>query len=341
MGFSSQPEPPDPFKMAQAQAQQNQSTAMMQQLMNQYRQTDAYGNVVDFNKAGVYSYKDPVSGKTKTVDKYSRDVTLSPEQQVLLNKQTQGQNMFADTALNLFGQAKENLSTPFHYAPGEHEAWAGGIYNDLNRETIRQNEEGLRTRLANQGQYGEGAGNDLQAMYEGNQNARNRFMLDSYGQGLQQALTERQLPLNEALAMFGKAGIQTPEFGATPQVALPTPDIAGMMMNNYNIQAQNAASDTGALGGILGSALGGWASKGFALPAFLSDRRAKKNIQRVGKMDDGTNIYKYEYKKPFGGGLTHLGVMAQEVKKTHPEAVSERPDGLLQVDYGQLGGEAA
>jgi len=337
MGFSSQPEPPDPMKMAQAQSQQNQSTAMMQQLMNQYRQKDQYGNIVDFVKQDTpYTYKDPVSGRMKTVDKYSRDVTLSPEQQALLNKETQGKNMFADTALNLFGQAKSNLSTPFHYTPGEHEAWAGNIYNDLNRETIRQNEEGLRTRLANQGQYGEASNTDMRSMYEGNQNARNRFMIDTYGQGLQQALTERQLPLNEALAMFGKAGIQSPEFGATPQVALPTPDIAGMMMNNYNIQSQNAAANTGALGGIFGSIAG-------ALPwsSWLSDRRAKKNISKVGRMDDGTNIYKFEYKKPFGGGLTHLGVMAQEVKKTHPEAVSERPDGLLQVDYGQLGGEAA
>ena len=37
------------------------------------------------------------------------------------------------------------------------------------------------------------------------------------------------------------------------------------------------------------------------------------------------------------GKPSHIGVMAQEVEKTNPEAVSRDPeDGYLMVDYGML-----
>jgi hypothetical protein len=63
----------------------------------------------------------------------------------------------------------------------------------------------------------------------------------------------------------------------------------------------------------------------------LSDRRAKKDIKRVGKTDDGMPIYKYKYKGD-PSGLTHMGLMAQDVEKTKPEAVG-LAGGLKTVDY--------
>jgi hypothetical protein len=62
----------------------------------------------------------------------------------------------------------------------------------------------------------------------------------------------------------------------------------------------------------------------------LSDRRAKTDISRVGETDDGQNIYVYRYK---GSPTFQMGMMADEVAEKHPEAVSKRPDGLLQVNY--------
>lgn len=64
----------------------------------------------------------------------------------------------------------------------------------------------------------------------------------------------------------------------------------------------------------------------------LSDRRAKEDIKRVGKTDDGLNIYTYKYK---GLPTTEMGVMAQEVQKKNPNAVG-RMGGLLAVDYSKV-----
>lgn len=66
---------------------------------------------------------------------------------------------------------------------------------------------------------------------------------------------------------------------------------------------------------------------------LFSDRRMKEDIRRVGQMDDGTPIYTYRYK---GSPLTQMGVMAQEVAETNPDAVMMRPEGFLAVDYAKL-----
>lgn len=68
-----------------------------------------------------------------------------------------------------------------------------------------------------------------------------------------------------------------------------------------------------------------------AAPLF-SDERLKEDIRRVGKTDDGLGVYLFRYK---GHPTVHMGVMAQEVERVKPEAVSTI-GGYLAVDYGAL-----
>ncbi|RVP83693.1 tail fiber domain-containing protein, partial [Sinorhizobium meliloti] len=64
--------------------------------------------------------------------------------------------------------------------------------------------------------------------------------------------------------------------------------------------------------------------------ASLSDKNAKKDIKKVG------GLYEYRYKGDGKNAPKRIGVMAQEVEKIRPDAVSRRPDGLRQVNYGAL-----
>lgn len=80
--------------------------------------------------------------------------------------------------------------------------------------------------------------------------------------------------------------------------------------------------------GILGI-LGGLSP----LLGLFSDRRLKENIRRVGAMDDGTPVYVYSYK---GDPVMRMGVMAQDVEKTRPEAVMTHSSGFKMVNYGAL-----
>jgi hypothetical protein len=70
---------------------------------------------------------------------------------------------------------------------------------------------------------------------------------------------------------------------------------------------------------------------------FFSDKRLKHDIKKVGKTYDGQDIYSY---KMAGDPRTHIGLIAQQVEKKHPEAVGLRA-GFKTVDYGKATDKAA
>ena len=97
-------------------------------------------------------------------------------------------------------------------------------------------------------------------------------------------------------------------------------------------QQASGASQLGSLLGGAGAAMSGFAS--IAPFLGLSDRRAKHSIRRIGKTDDGMPIYRFKYKGD-ENEQTHIGFMADEVEREHPDAVSTGSDGMKRVDYAQ------
>ena len=65
-----------------------------------------------------------------------------------------------------------------------------------------------------------------------------------------------------------------------------------------------------------------------------SDIRLKTNIHRVGTTVMNLPLYSFEYRGKHG---TYIGVMAQDVLKVEPSAVSVGDDGFYRVDYQKLG----
>ncbi len=71
-----------------------------------------------------------------------------------------------------------------------------------------------------------------------------------------------------------------------------------------------------------------------------SDRRIKENVVRIGVHPLGIGIYLFDYKAAFrevSGHGRQFGVMADEVEKILPQAVSTHPRGFKVVDYSMLG----
>ena len=66
---------------------------------------------------------------------------------------------------------------------------------------------------------------------------------------------------------------------------------------------------------------------------LFSDKRLKENLKTVGKLNNGLKVYVGNYKKETGLDTTpQLFLVAQEVKKKHPEAVAKKY-GALAVNY--------
>lgn len=82
----------------------------------------------------------------------------------------------------------------------------------------------------------------------------------------------------------------------------------------------------GALSSLFGPGSGGYSGVG----GWTSDVRLKEDIEPVGKLFDGTNVYKFRYKGD--SSPPRIGLMAQEVERRTPEAVGE-VGGIKFVDY--------
>ena len=85
------------------------------------------------------------------------------------------------------------------------------------------------------------------------------------------------------------------------------------------------------------SAASGVASAITAMMAMFSDERMKDNKEKIGKLFDGQPVYRYD----FGDGNTQIGLMAQNVEKSHPEAVHETSNGIKMVNYDAATRDAA
>jgi len=76
--------------------------------------------------------------------------------------------------------------------------------------------------------------------------------------------------------------------------------------------------------------------------SWFSDIRLKENIEHYDTVD-GVNYYTWDWndKGKALGADQHpsIGVLAQEVLKTHPHAVTQGEDGYLKVNYGMINNE--
>jgi Chaperone of endosialidase len=66
----------------------------------------------------------------------------------------------------------------------------------------------------------------------------------------------------------------------------------------------------------------------------VSDARLKEDARRIGTTVFGLPLYHFKY---LGKPETYEGVMAQEVLRVMPSAVSIGADGFYRVNYGTLG----
>lgn len=147
----------------------------------------------------------------------------------------------------------------------------------------------------------------------------------------QQFLNEKAYPFQTAQFLGSVVGGVGPQAGGSATTTQPGPNmlsqIGGLGLTGLGLY------NSGALGGI-GSAMGKGASglgAGLGSLAMLSDERVKEDIEKVGNLDDGMPIYKYRYK---GDPTVHIGLLAQEVEQTKPNAV-ENYDGVKYVNYDE------
>lgn len=310
----SAPKPPDPAKTAAAQAQSNKETAIAQYGLNATNQITPQGNLT-YTQIGKWEDGTP---------RYQATQTLSPEQMKLYQQQTTLGGKLNDLAIGQTDRLSGVMSQPINL---NNEATESRLM-ELGRKRLdpiaAQRKASTEADLINRGiRPGTEAYNRaMTAVGQQENDAYNELLLKGRAQSVQEALAERNQPINEISALMGGGQVTTPQFVNTPQPGVNGTDVAGITNNAYQTKMQGYQSNMSGLLG-LGTAMGGW---------MFSDRRLKSNVSRVGTHRLGIGVYEYDM-----AGSRQRGVMADEVSGVMPMAVRKHGD-FYQVNYDMIGG---
>jgi hypothetical protein len=323
----SAPTPPDPKQTAAASTGTNIGTALANASLNNVNQVGPNGSLT-YNQTGSTKFTDPYTGQTYDIPNYTQTTQLSPDQQKLYDLNNKTQQTLGQIGVDQSEKIRGLLGTNVDLSNDAVEGRLMELGSKRLDPKFAQSEDALRTRLANQGiAPGSAAWNaEFRNFNEGKNDAFNQLALTGRGQAVQEILTSRNQPLNEIIGLMNGSQVTMPQFGSTPQTTIPTTDTAGIINANYSQQQQNYQQENANRNALLGGLFG----LGAAGVYKFSDRRLKKNIKKIGKTNDGQNLYSYRYK---GSDEPQIGLMAQEVEKRHPDAVVTTGSGFKAVNY--------
>jgi len=327
MDAPSPPPAPDPVKTAEAQSQMNKETAVAQYGLNATNQVTPQGSLT-YKQVGTWADGTP---------RFEATTALNQGEQGVYDTGLATRQNVANIGRDQSARIAELLGKPVNLNNEATESRLMELGSKRLDPRFARESAALETNLLNRGiRPGSRAYDTQRTLFDQAKNdAYTQLLLSGRGQAVQEALTERNQPINEITALMSGSQVSQPGFTNTPTPGVAPTDFIGAQqqsLNQQNVGYQGELSQKQALmSGLFGlgsAALGGWSYGGFK----ASHARAKENIRRVGKTDTGLPIYTYSYKG--NGGLMEMGVMAQEVMEHNPDAVAMTDNGLLAVDYG-------
>lgn len=334
------PDPPDYGAAATAQGAANVESAVAGSRLNNPNVINPYGS------------QTWVEGATDT-SRPTMVQELSPEQQALYDKSVQTKSILGDLGIqgsqalgDVIGQNLDLSGLPA--APGDAAATRDQVINammsrvneDVDRSIDQKNSDliaaGIRPGT-------EAYDNAMAQIERGRTDARQQAIIASGSEAqrdyqidadrrrtaLSELLAGRQTPLNEINALMSGSQVSNPF--AVPNAAQNTQVAPAPIFGAA--QAQGAA-DLGAYNAQqagMGNAMSGLFGLGSSY-LLRSDRRLKRNINRIGTHPLGIGLYEYDYV----WGSHAQGVMADEVMEVMPEAVVIDSSGYAMVDYGMI-----
>ena len=214
------------------------------------------------------------------IPRFKATTTLSPDQQRMLDLSNKAAVQFGEIGNEQLGKVGDRLSSPLDFsslgpAPEINEQYREDRYNsilDRMNPMWNQDKSRLESQLLNKGlMRGSEAWNreiddhnrmitdarlaaDQQA---GNEMSR-QFGLEMAGrnQGINEMVQQRQIPLNELVALTQGQQVQSPNFANTPQAGVQAAPIADSIYANYQAQQQRQNSknqfNSALMGGLFG-----------------------------------------------------------------------------------------
>lgn len=260
MGKPSAPKPPDPRETSAAQTGTNIGTAVANNAMQLVNQYTPQGNL-EYSQSGTYTYKDPYTGKSYDLPKYSATTTLNDQQQATLDASQGAQTNLAELARERSDFLRDYLPTTEAATDQIDQKLYDLGSKRLDPRFDRQRSD-LTTRLAQQGiaPGSEAYNREMDLMGQQENDAYNQLLL----QGRGQASSEVNMPINQITALLSGSQVSNPNVAMAQPGGAATTDVAGLIGQNYNArlnnwqqQQQNRQSLMGGLFGLGSSAITG------------------------------------------------------------------------------------
>lgn len=258
------PAAPDPVATANAQSASNKATAVAQYGLNATNQVTPNGTL-SYKQIGQWEDGTP---------RFEATTALSDPQQSLYDKGNVTQSNLADIGNQQSAKIGQLLNTPVNLQTAtEGKIDALGAAR-LDPRFARESES-LDTQLINKGvRPGSAAYSTARTQFDqGKNDAYNQLYLTGRGQGAQEALTERNQPINEISALLSNSQVSQPNFTSTPSPGVAPTDVIGaqqqaLNQKNVGFNAENAQNNAlmSGLFGLGSAAVGGWGAGGFKSP---------------------------------------------------------------------------
>jgi hypothetical protein len=273
------------------------------------------------------------------------DIFNTSDQQAAAAAQTAGINAGYSQLSNLYGQGQQALQTnyasglqPFQQNYTQSNQGTTALGNALGLNGPAGNQQASQQLQSTPGfQFQTQQGNNAinaAAAANGTLNSGNQALaLSQFNQGLagttynnyvsqlQPYLGASQSAASGIGSLYGNLGNQlNASYMGQGNAAYGAQTSIGNANANADLAGLNAS------GNIINAGMNG----AEALLGFMSDKRAKEDVKRVGKLDDGQPVYRFRYK---GDPRHQIGLVAQEVEKTNPKAVFDISADRKGVDY--------
>lgn len=311
---------PDPAVQANAEAAANRVNVIGPSGSQTY--TQGPRTIIGYDSAGRPQY-----GTTST-----QNIKLNPSEQRQFDLHNQiAEELLGGSATNIPSFAND----PFSF----NEQGSNAATAQFQRQKAFLDPEFAKAdatfeqKMTNSGiPVGSEAYNDALRQHENDKNfALTSAAQGAEGTGAQLGLAERQQRYNEIAAALG--GQQLMPVNALGSAPAPV-DVAGAYAAKNAADMQNARNANAGTNALL-SGLGTAAGTAGLMFLGASDERVKENIEHVGELPSGENVYEFNYKSD-PPERRQQGVMAQEIEKTQPDAVTIGPNGMKMVDYRKV-----
>lgn len=261
MGKSKPPAPPDPKATAGAQTSTNIGTAIANNTMGMVDQITPDGSLTN-TVSGYMDWTDPNTGTVHKIPRYLQETKLSDTGQAIKGQTDQTQLNMAQTGAQQSGFLKDYLGEIWNPDTSAIEGRISELGSQRLDPRFAQEEDKLRTRLANQGvTAGSEAWNrEMSGFGQTKNDAYNSLALQGRGQAFGELQTQRNQPINEIAALLSGSQVNNPNVSMMQPQGAATTDVAGLINANYNQRLGNwqtqQANRQSLMGGLFGLGAG-------------------------------------------------------------------------------------